>query len=386
MSVLITGATGFVGSRVLRYLLAGGGDTPVVALGRDQDGLLRRRIEAAVRWAPGPPLPPYAFDALRCFHADLGLPGLGLGAQERAAAASGATAIWHCAGSPNLHGDPGPVYRANVLGTRRVIELADEAPGARLVHVSTAYVAGRRHRGHVLEDDLSGEAGFQVYYEESKYLAERMVRAWAAGGRAATVLRPSLMVEDRPVPPGLPQQPLGVLGRFVALSLRGAGSGAARALGLRLRVPGDPDGALNLVGADYATRAMVAAAAAGTGPGVRTLHVTHPRNTPVHLLTRAIETAYRGVSVRVLPEVPRPTSREARVAEEFATLLAYTAQRRTYDRTHLRCDVPELDEPPAIDTECLAAALGVLDGGSAKRGGRRAAAARGEAVTGIEPA
>ncbi|GGL91474.1 hypothetical protein GCM10010129_39000 [Streptomyces fumigatiscleroticus] len=370
MSVLFTGATGFLGCRILRELLAGGGDEPVVVLGRGGEQSLRTRTEAALTWLDTPCLPPGALDRLRYLSGDITVPELGLSAQDRARTADGLTGIWHCAALLNLEGDPVPLYRSNVLGTRHVLDFAGHAPHARLLHLSTAYVAGRRLTGHVLEDDLSEEHGFQTSYEESKYTAERLVRAWARrGGRRATILRPGLLATDRPVPGHLPGQPLDALLRLIEHGLRARaalGRGLTRYLRnagrrgdtLRIRIQADPDGEGNVVPAEYAARAMVRAAArTEEEAAVRTLHVTHPRNVSAEHLVAALRARYPAISVHLVPHVPDPTPFENLIAQQGAGVLGFSAQRRTYDRTNLLRAVGDLPGPEPVDHVYLARAL-----------------------------
>ncbi|MFF5443392.1 SDR family oxidoreductase [Streptomyces achromogenes] len=369
MSILFTGATGFLGSRVLRQLLSQDSDEPVTVLGRGER--LRARTEAAVTWLDAPRLPDGALGRLRFVSGDLTVPGLGLSNDDRTRVTDGLTQLWHCAALLNQQGDPIPLHTSNVLGTRHVLDLADAAPDAAFLHISTAYVAGGRRTGHVLEDDLSEAHGFQTSYEESKYTAERLVHAWAhRGGRRAMILRPSLLVTDRPVPQHLPGQPLDVLLRLIDSGLR---TRVARsrsltryltAAGLRgetlaLRVRADSDGEGNAVQVEYAARAMVHAAAHIPAPGtVRTLHVTHPQNTSVGTLVRALGTRYPGISVHLVPEVPNPTPLESLIAQQADVLMGFSTQRRTYDRTGLLQAVGDLPDPEPIDHAYLARALG----------------------------
>ncbi|WP_217213451.1 SDR family oxidoreductase [Streptomyces sp. AC550_RSS872] len=367
MSILLTGATGFLGCRLLRELLARPSDELVTVLGRGGEDDLRTRTEAAVTWLGGPPLPTGALRRLRFVSGDITQPGLGLPADDRARVTDGLTQLWHSAALLTLDGDPVPLHRSNVLGTRHVLDLADEAPEAGVVHVSTAYVAGRRLTGHVLEDDLREDSGFQTPYEQSKYTAETMVHAWTRSrGRTATIMRPSLLVTDRPVPPGLPGQPLDTATRLARDGLR---SWAARSKGLagilrrprrggdtlRLRVVVNPEGALNLLQADYAAQAMLRAVEAPHEAPVRTLHVTHPTNTPVATLLDACERHFPGLTLTAVPELPDPTPAEELIAP-WARILGYSAQRRTYDRTWLLAAVGDLPDPKSIDVNYLARA------------------------------
>ncbi|GHF52849.1 hypothetical protein GCM10010218_37880 [Streptomyces mashuensis] len=98
MSILITGATGFLGCRLVRELLADPSGEPVTVLGRGSEESLRARTEAAVTWLDGPPLPPQALARLRYVSGDITRPGLGLSADALARATDALTQIWHSAG------------------------------------------------------------------------------------------------------------------------------------------------------------------------------------------------------------------------------------------------------------------------------------------------
>ncbi|WP_030569805.1 SDR family oxidoreductase [Streptomyces aureocirculatus] len=369
MSILITGATGFLGSRLARELLARPGDQPLIILGRGGEKDLRTRTEAAITWLDAPPLPPGALDRLRFFSTDLSQPGMALTAAQRVQLADGLTQIWHSAAALSLEGDPVPLHRTNVMGTRHVLELADAAPGAHVVHVSTIAVAGRRTTGHILEDDLRDD-GFLTSYEETKYTAETIVHTWArTGARPATIMRPSLLVSHRPAPHGLPGQPLDTLVRLTddtarSWTMRGRSLADILANGwedgtrLHVRIPVDPQGAWNMLQVDYAAHAMVRAAEIPHDtPLVQTLHITHPKNTATTTLFRALELRHPGVALDLVPELPAPTSLEQLVMQR-ASFLGYAAQRRTYDRSQLMTRIGELPDPKPVDEHYLAQALG----------------------------
>lgn len=365
MTIVLTGAGGFLGSRVLRHLLAGEGRETVTVLGRGTPDRLRQRVEAAVAWLDMPPLDPGALHRVRYVGADLTRPALGLSPESLVEVAAGATTIWHCAAQIHLAGDESRLFSTNVRGTRAVLDLADHAPGAHLVHLSTAFVAGRRYSGLVLEEDLSDASGFHTRYEETKYTAERMVRAWAADGRRhVTIARPGLLLTDRPAPPGLPAQPLDYLARLVDETARTA-PGLIPELRARggvrpFRLQGDPEGKMNLLQADHAARALVRVAAAGrarAAAGVRTVHVTHPHDVAFPAAVEALQALHPGLRLTIEPGVRNPNRYELLAVEHAGHLLAFTAHRRTYDRTHLLQDVGDLPEPPVVDTAYLTRAF-----------------------------
>jgi nucleoside-diphosphate-sugar epimerase len=89
--------------------------------------------------------------------------------------------------------------RINVLGTRRILELAElcrrDGGLERLTYVSTAYVAGT-HAGVFGEDDFDTGQSFRNPYELSKFEAERAIRD-RAGELPVQILRPSIVVGER---------------------------------------------------------------------------------------------------------------------------------------------------------------------------------------------
>jgi thioester reductase-like protein len=180
-AVLLTGATGFVGTELLRRLLEDG-DRPVHALVRAPDD------RAAAERLP-------AHDRLNVLAGDIEQPGLGLSEAARARLAEEVTTIVHGAASISFDLSLEESRRVNVDGTRNVVELAERCPGLeRLTYISTAYVAGEP-RGVFREDQLDVGQRFRNPYERSKFEAERMIRE-RANGMPLQVLRPSIIVGD----------------------------------------------------------------------------------------------------------------------------------------------------------------------------------------------
>jgi long-chain acyl-CoA synthetase len=179
-SILLTGATGLIGRRVVTALLRST-DVPIVVLVRDP-----------ARWhalAARTGVPASRVTAVR---ADVTQPALGLDLRT----------IRRCLGSPSLlvHSAGDIVFsrpledarRINVEGARHVIELAYSWSDLRLLHVSTAFVVGRR-TGVITEGDDDAGAGWVNAYERSKLEAEAVVRA---SDLDYVIARPSTVVCD----------------------------------------------------------------------------------------------------------------------------------------------------------------------------------------------
>jgi long-chain acyl-CoA synthetase len=194
--VLVTGATGFLGTEVLARLLERTGGSLVVLV-RARDARAARH-RAARAWWERPELLGAIGGRIRLVAGDVAEPRLGLGDDDWRALATSVTHIVHLAADLRLDAAPADAARINVGGVASVIELARAARDhhglARLAHVSTAYVAGLR-RGEIREDDLCGDEGFANLYEQTKYEGECLVRA-ARSELPVTVMRPGMIVGD----------------------------------------------------------------------------------------------------------------------------------------------------------------------------------------------
>jgi thioester reductase-like protein len=190
-AALLTGATGSLGIQVLRVLCTDRRFTRVYCLVRPRIGAPARiRLEQHAR-LHGFELAPQ----VTVVQGDLHQPGLGLGAAERDALLERVTHVFHCAADVRFNQPLVALRRSNVEGTRAVLDLCagmkKHGRGfCHLVYVGTAYVAGQRG-GVVDEDSFEHDAGFKNAYEQSKFEAERLVRARA--DIPSIILRPSII-------------------------------------------------------------------------------------------------------------------------------------------------------------------------------------------------
>jgi len=195
--VLLTGATGFIGMEILaRYLERS--DRPVYALvrGRDEEDAsarLKETIEGLFGQRD-------AF-AERVFAvpADIEQPGMGLTTDRREALAEHVRDIVHSAASVSFSLPIEESRQINVSGTERLLELGELCSShgglEHFSYISTAYVAGT-HKGEFHEDQLDVGQRFRNPYEQSKFEAEKVVRARAAR-LPVQVFRPSIVVGER---------------------------------------------------------------------------------------------------------------------------------------------------------------------------------------------
>jgi dihydroflavonol-4-reductase len=181
--VLVTGATGFVGSAVARALLKQGRKVRVlVRPTSDTRNLANLAVE-------------------RCIGA------LEDAASLRAALAS-CGALFHVAADYRLWApQPEAMYRANVAGTQALMQAALEQGVERIVYTSSVAVLGLLPKGEPADETTpSSLAGMIGAYKRSKFMAEEIVRDMvAAQGLPAVIVNPSTPVgpgDIKPTPTG----------------------------------------------------------------------------------------------------------------------------------------------------------------------------------------
>jgi thioester reductase-like protein len=250
----VTGFPGFIGKRLVRRLAeqGRGADVRLVLLVQPKAAAAARALLAADGIAA------------EVVEGDVEQMHLGLSGAEFKALAREVTDVWHLAARTFLAAPRSELRRANVEGTRNVLDLAAAARRLRrLNHFSTAYVSGDRV-GVILEDELGVGQRFHNPYEETKFQAELLVRR-AQADLPATIYRPSIVVGDSRT---------GEIDRFegpyaLAILL------VASPLSVPLPLPGDAVAPLNVVPVDFVVDAALAIGEDPAGAG-RTVHLVDP--------------------------------------------------------------------------------------------------------------
>jgi dihydroflavonol-4-reductase len=218
--VLVTGATGFIGSAVVRALLADGRAVRAVCEpGRSADNLAGLDVDRVV-----------------CDIRDVP-------AMERAAV--GVSTVFHLAAVYRFWAaDPAVFYDVNIGGTRNGMRAAARAGCGRFGYTSTVGTIGVAGPGRLAsEDTLSHFDHLFGHYKRSKYQAEHEVLRAGAAGLPVVLVHPTFPVGERdnaPTPTG----------RTIVEFLNG-------------RIPAYVDTALNVVHVDDVARGHLLAARHG---------------------------------------------------------------------------------------------------------------------------
>src|SRR5688572_11087817 len=158
MNYFVTGATGFIGRHLVEELLKREGT--IYALVREGS---RGKIESlAQRLNAG--------DRIVAVPGDLSKPGLGVeGFDERI------DHLFHLAAVYDMAADDETMHKANVEGTRHVVEFANAHDVGRFHHVSSIAVAGA-YKGTWQEEMFDEDQKLPHAYHSTKYESEKVAR------------------------------------------------------------------------------------------------------------------------------------------------------------------------------------------------------------------
>ena len=199
-TVLLTGATGFLGAFLLADQLRRHAGLSVWCLVRaDGPGVAKARVRANLQHYD---LWDEAFGArIVGLPGDLAEPRLGLDGGTWAGLTERIGGILHNGAQLSYVAPYGQLKAPNVDGTLEVLQLAAAASAAQGRRIplefisSTSVYEAEAYRGQAIgeTDDVAAWQGIHLGYSQTKWVSERMVLAAAAAGLPVTVYRPPLI-------------------------------------------------------------------------------------------------------------------------------------------------------------------------------------------------
>jgi nucleoside-diphosphate-sugar epimerase len=173
MSILVTGATGFLGAYLTRQLVAEGFKVRVLYRATSRKDLLAD-IAHEIDWVEGDILDTMSLED----------------------AMQGITKVYHCAATVSFQdGNDNALYKVNVEGTANVVNTALYLGNIRLLHVSSTAAIGRKeNETHINEQSKWERNKINSRYAESKYLAEQEVWRGITEGLDAVIINPAMII------------------------------------------------------------------------------------------------------------------------------------------------------------------------------------------------
>lgn len=173
MNVLVTGATGLVGSTLTKQLIAHGASVRIFRRSTSRLDLLGAAA-SSVEHATGD-----LMDARSLCHA-----------------MEGVQHVYHVAAALGVGStvDSNTLYRVNVEGTANVVNAALSADVSRLVYTSSMAAFGHpKTEDRAIDETASPQTPFPSPYAQSKYRAELEIQRGIAEGVDAVIVNPALI-------------------------------------------------------------------------------------------------------------------------------------------------------------------------------------------------
>ncbi|WP_214823777.1 SDR family NAD(P)-dependent oxidoreductase [Exiguobacterium algae] len=240
MYIFMTGATGFLGGRLARELIAKGHTLSVLARSTEKVNAMFTETERR---------------SIRVLQGDLTAPMLGADESFIESNKGKVDLVLHMAAlvkfDESLRDE---LFETNLTGTKEALALAKSLACPRFFHVSTAYTLGA--------NEVGGESLYDVNqpflnpYEESKAHAERVV--WEARHELdVSIFRPAIIVGDSKT--GEADSKFTMYGYMRALELFKRKMERRGGLDESIRLIGSATGTSNLVPVDYVADVLLAA-------------------------------------------------------------------------------------------------------------------------------
>lgn len=178
MKAFLTGATGFVGSHIAREL-------------SERGAALRLLVRATSRT-----------DNIAALKADLVQADIA-DPDPLKKMMEGCDFVFHIAADYRLWvRDPAPMYRANVEGTRAVIQAAQQAGVRRVIYTSSVATMGFTRNGQPCNEDSPVALADMVgHYKRSKFMAEQVAIEAARAKADVMIINPTAPIGEQDIKP-----------------------------------------------------------------------------------------------------------------------------------------------------------------------------------------
>lgn len=245
MNILITGGSGFVGSRVVESLAKLNDIEIIYLLMRDDTYTLHNFAKI---------LQKKELDKIKIIKGDITQKDCAISKKDIESLKE-VNEIYHLAANTSLSSNPSDkkvIFNVNIEGTRNVLTLSRRLNHLKLFyHFSTAYVGGESKK-RIVENWLERPIRFKNYYEESKFIAESIVQEFNKKyGLRYIILRPSIMLEREILNPLKTKSTLCLYARLLRSSLNRISSNS------QIKLFGEGEHELNIVLLDHVVACLI---------------------------------------------------------------------------------------------------------------------------------
>lgn len=193
--VLLTGATGYLGSHVLQQLILNSSTRIYTLVRRPSNGITAmERLTNVLEGYFGKQLTDQLAARVEIIEGDLEQPNLGLSAEQTAYVQERIDRVIHCAADVRHFGDAEQFAKTNVAGTVALLELIRSKPGASFHHVSTMGIPedlalSGQWESSLQYDRFPADLHVDNLYSDSKLEAEKVLMIAAEEGVPVSIYR-----------------------------------------------------------------------------------------------------------------------------------------------------------------------------------------------------
>lgn len=358
-SVVLTGATGFLGAFLLEGLLSRG--YHVTVLGRaSKEKSLNERLLNIIKWLGIDPK-----NLLDTMETDFSKKHMGLDDNAYRGLCTHAEKIIHCASDTSFANRlRDRVMESNVKSLASILDFADDSRAGHFYYISTAYATGQCCG--LCREAPAAIAYFTNVYEESKAKAEEIIlKRCKDTGMPLAILRPSIVYGDSKTGKCLKfnavyyamkslllvrdifvrdlREQGGVRSQKWGFNLDGDG---ALHMPLNIYMPGE--GSINLISVDHFVDASITILEHSQSEGI--YHITCDDPPEITTLMDYAEryAKVKGIRMQWNPAGLNPAPNPAE--EMFDRLIEpyrpYFSDQRVFDRSRMKAIAPDLSTPP----------------------------------------
>jgi nucleoside-diphosphate-sugar epimerase len=311
LTVLLTGATGFLGSHIAAEMIRRG--IPLWVICRPNQHITgRERFNRILDWLGVKPRDPSRVRVLEGF---LDRPNLGLNQNQEGEIRDHVDEIIHCSSNTSFAERRRPeVEKDNITGLRNLLDWAARSRCYFFHHLSTAYVAGKRE-GVCREAPVEAGA-FTNVYEESKCRGEQMVvERCSREGIRWGIYRPSIVYGDSRTGKSLsfralyyPVRTVLYFKNLYRTDMLEQNGRRAKEMGVRMEADGtirlplrlevNAEGGINLIPIDFFLQAFMAVWEDSPEGGI--FHLVNPRPKRIEDLIEYTQRLFRITGIRAV--------------------------------------------------------------------------------------
>jgi nucleoside-diphosphate-sugar epimerase len=339
MNIFITGATGFLGKRLVKGLVEQGHSLYILARSESKGQAVLGELDEECK------------QKVYILIGDISSPGLGISAKMFQEIKNQIDAVYHLAAILSFDIEKrDETFKMNVDGTKHTLEFSLAIGAKKFLHVSTAYTLGQKEHG--IEELYSTDGPFVNFYEESKCRAEHLVYSYGEK-LDVMILRPAIIVGDSLT--GGADSAFALYGFIRSLALfKRRISKKPNWQQRTYRLLGNRETTSNWVPVDYVTKALMAGLAYGERYGI--YNITNPCPPANKLTLELIKERLDFPNITLVPErfAPFLTEEEVTLNSSISVFSSYINRSIMFNDDNMQKLLAKVNEPPlGMDREML---------------------------------